>query len=149
MLQKRIDTGSIPYGLATFQEDVVKGMAVCTKFVDGQEVAYLPSTQEEADAVCGFATYRIEFEDKSDVDYEVLKAGKKYTIYTLVKNNVWGTTEFVGDVKVGDKLVVDYQDNKGKLVPVADSGRTPQFEVVRVQPAGTIFTKAMIDVRVL
>lgn len=150
MLQRRIDIASIPHGLAVLEEDVVKGMAVCTKFVDGREVAFLPTNEEEAGSVLGFATYRIEHQDKSDVDYDTLKAGKKCTIYTLVKNNVWGTTEFEGDLAVGDELVVSFDaETKGKLVAVGASGRTPQFEVVRVQAAGTIFTSPMIDVRVL
>lgn len=158
MLQKRIDKGSIPWGLAILGEDVVKGSAVCVKIDSGVLKAYYPATQAEADAVKGFATYRFEKSEGADKDYEIMKAGTRVVIYTLVKDNMWGTTQFSGTVAVGDELVVGYETNdKGKLrrktttaqTGEVATGRASQFTVFAKNDAGTVYTDAMIDVEVL
>lgn len=153
MLHKRIDLGSQPFGLAIAGEDIVKGSAVVVKTVDGEMKAYLPATAEEADAVMGFATFRIEEVGGSDKDFDVIKAGKRLVIYTLNKNNMWGTTRFVANAGVvaGAKLVVDFEANKGALrLPIAttEDSRPRLFEVYAKNGAGAGYTDAMLDVLV-
>lgn len=154
MLQRRIDLGSIPYGLAVAGEDIVKGSAVVTKFDNGVLKAFYPTTQAEADAVKGFATYRIEDVIGNDKDYDVIKAGQRLVIYTLVKDNMWATTQFVAPVNQGDELVVGFDaDDKGKLrtktAGELSANRASQFKVYNVSNAGEGYTDAMIDVEVL
>lgn len=158
MLQKRVDLGSIPYGLAVAGEDLVKGSAVVVKVESGVLKAYCPTTQAEADSVKGFVTYRMEHEEGADKDYETLKAGSRVVIYTLVKNNMWGTTQFSGTLSVGDALVVGYgSGDKGKLrvkttTPTTGevtTGRTTQFTLFAKSDAGYGYTDAMIDVEVV
>lgn len=112
MLVKRIDLGSLPIGLYVAGEDIVKGRAVVVK--DGK--LYHPATKAEADKPLGFATLVIDTKEGGDIaDHNVIKAGKRAVVYTLVQNNMWGTTEFTG-VAVGDELAVIYTgENAGKL----------------------------------
>lgn len=139
MLVKRIDKGSIPVGLYEAGEDLVKGRAVVLK--NGK--LYHPSTKSEAEAVMGFCTLRIESIEGGDIaDHNVIKAGKKAVVYTLVKMNMWGTTEFVGTPVAGDNLSVAYAGtDKGKLIK---SGATagvddasPAFTADEVGAAGS------------
>lgn len=154
MLQKRIDLGSQPFGLAIAGEDLVKGTAVVLKNEGGQMKAYAPATQGEADAVVGFVTFRIEEAGGADKDFDVIKAGKRLVVYTLVKNNMWGTTQFVDheNVKAGAGLVVDFSaENKGKLrlpTPTTEDARPRLFEVYAKNVAGAGYTDAMVDVLV-
>lgn len=150
MLHKRIDLGSIPWGLAIAGENIVKGSAVVIKLEDGEHKAYLPTTADEADAVKGFATFRIETVEGADKDHDVIKAGQRFTIYTLVKSNMWATSEFVGELVAGDELVVAHTgDDKGKLRKVtspADDDRETLFTVFDVAGAGEGYTDPMIEV---
>jgi len=157
MLQKRIDLGSQPYGLAIAGEDIVKGSAVIVKLDSGVWTAFLPTTQAEADAVKGFATYRMEDEFGADTAHDTILEGSRLVIYTLVKDNMWATTQFDGTLVAGDELVVDYSsDHKGslrKLTTTATTGevatgRAVQFVVYSAQSAGAGYTSGMVNVTV-
>lgn len=154
MLQKRIDLGSQPFGLAIAGEDIVKGSAVVVKLTDGEWKAFLPTSEAEANSVKGFATFRIEENGKADTEFDIIKSGKRLVIYTLVKDNMWGTTEFTGTIADGTKLVVGYETGDfGMLRPLTageiSASRKPQFEVYAMTDAGEGYTEAMIDVTVL
>lgn len=154
MLQKRIDLGSIPFGLARAGEDIVKGSAVVVRLVGGELKAFYPTTEAEANAVKGFATFRIETNDKSDKDHDVVKAGGWVVIYTLVKNNQWATTQMDGTVAKGDNLVVGFGANdKGKLRRLSaaevTANRKAQFNAYDVTTAGAGYTDAMVEADVL
>ncbi|WP_336786946.1 hypothetical protein [Paenibacillus sp. MMO-177] len=149
MLQKRIDLGSQPFGLAIAGEDIVKGSAVVVKTVGGVLKAFLPTTAAEADAVKGFATFRIEESGGADKDFDVIKKDKRLVIYTLVKDNMWGTTQFVGTPAADTDLVVGYEADKGKLRAHKATGedtRPALFSAYEVNAAGAGYTDAMIDV---
>lgn len=140
MLVKRIDLGAIPNGLYVTGEDIPKGSAVVMK--NGK--VYLPSTKDEAEKIFGLATLFIDEPAGGDMSHHnVIKAGSRAVVYTLVKNNMWGTTEFVGkSFNAGDSVSVAYaEDNRGKLIK---SGKTanlddaePLFEVFEVSQAGS------------
>ena len=150
MLQKRIDLGSIPFGLAVAGEDIVKGSAVVVKVDNGVLKAFYPSTADEADSVKGLATFRIEAAEGADKDHDVIKAGKPVVIYTLVKDNMWATTQFVGTPAKGDELVVGFEAaDKGKLrvkKATGEEGRKSQFVVYEVAAAGAGYSDPMVEV---
>lgn len=158
MLFKRIDTNSIPFGLAIAGEDIKKGSAVVVKNTgkgaNGLE-AFLPASQAEADAVKGFATFRIEEEGLGDKAFEIIKKDSWVVIYTIPRDTMWGTTEVVGTVVAGDKLGVGYTDatDKGKLRALTagevTASRKPQFEVFDKTSAGDSYTDAVVNVTVL
>ncbi len=152
MLQKRIDLGSIPYGLAIAGEDLVKGSAVVVKNVGGILKAFYPTTEAEAHAVRGFVTFRIEEVGKADKDFDTLKAGQRIVVYTLVNNNQWGTTQFSGTVAEHDELVVDFDTAKGtlrkKTAGEVTASRPTQFYLYRLYSAGECYTDPMVDVDV-
>ena len=133
MLVKRIDLGSIPMGLYDAGEELIKGRAVVLK--EGK--LFHPSTVKEANAVLGFCTHRIEVKSGGDIaDHDTIPMGKKAVVYTLVKNNMWGTTEFVGSPEAGDELSVAFAGtDKGKLV-VGGTGAV-KFDVFEVTFAGS------------
>lgn len=138
MLLKRIDLGSQPFGLAIAGEDIVKGSAVVVRNVGGVLKAFLPTTEAEANSVIGFATFRIENVELNDKDYDVIKSGKRLVIYTLVKDNMWATTRFVGTPADDADLVVDFSaGDKGKLrIPTAaevTANRKTQFRAYRTE----------------
>jgi len=145
MLVKRIDLGSIPLGLYLTGEDIPKGSAVVLK----SNKIYLPSTKAEAGAVLGFATLVIEDEAGGDIaDHDVVKSGKPVVVYTLVRNNMWGTTRYVGTPVQGDSLAVAYAGaDKGKLIKAgANAGvddATPLFTAEKIGSAGSY---ALMDV---
>lgn len=150
MLQKRIDLGSQPFGLAIAGEDIVKGSAVIVKTVNGELHALLPKTEEEAKSVKGFATFRIETIEGGDKDHDVIKKGKRLVIYTLVKDNMWATTEFVGTVAQDQELTVGFSAgvDAGKLRAITGS-EVAQFRVYDTSNAGEGYTDAMVDVFVV
>lgn len=134
MLLKRIDLGSIPVGFYKAGEDIVKGRAVVVR----DNEVYHCATADEAKNPLGFATLVIDTKEGGDIaDHDVIKKGKPVVVYTIVKNNMWGTTEFVGDLKVGDKLAVDYSEgNEGKLIK-ATAEDTAIAEVFDFSKAGS------------
>lgn len=149
MLQKRRMIASIPDGLCNTNEVIRKGRAVVRKLVNGAYVYALPATADEAKAVYGFATLRIDEDTHKESYYDSIPAGVKAVVYTLVPNESWATTEFVAPLVVGDKCVVEFAgDNKGKLKKAGDTD-TPLFEVVAVTPAMGGYEEALVDVRVL
>ena len=151
MLQKRRTIASIPDGLCDTAQKIRKGRCVIRKFDESKKeyVYALPSSADEAKAVYGFITLRIDEDTHKESYYDDIDAGKKAVVYTLVPNESWGTTEFEGEPAIGDKMVVDsVGDNAGKL-KVAGDGDTAQFEVVATYPALGGYEEPMIDVRVL
>lgn len=140
MLVKRINLGSIPVGIYEADENIPKGRAVVVK--NGK--VHLPSTKTEAENIFGLATLVIDSKEGGDVaDHNVIPAGKKVVVYTLVSKNMWGTTEFVdGTYAEGDDLTVAYaDDNKGKLIKAGSNAgvddATPLFTVAEVGKAGS------------
>lgn len=153
MLQKRRDLGSMPDGLGIVNEDIKKGSLVIRTIADdGEIVLKLPSTEEEAKNVYGFVTLRIDDKLRTEKYYDTLEANTRVTCYTLVKNNEWATTEFVGTestLKNGVKLAVGYEgSSKGKLV-VASGSATPLFEVIGYTPAMGGYEDPLLTVKVL
>lgn len=134
MLVKRIDLGSIPNGLYVAGEDIEKGRAVVLK--NGK--LYKPTTKEEAGRVMGLATLAIDTKEGGDVaDHNVIKAGTRPVVYTLVSGNMWGTTEFVDGINVGDDLAVSYTGaDAGKLMK-AGVDDTPLFTAEHLGKAGS------------
>lgn len=143
MLQKRIDIGSIPYGTAVAGEDITKGALVYLSVVDGVEVAKLADT---TNAPVGFAYRTIRDEDNAQKAHDVIKSGERLVIYTLNKNNVWGTSVFTAS----DSLVKGAYANPGAGGTIEyTASDNAMFEVFEVHPANTVWNDAMIDVRVL
>lgn len=153
MLQKRRDLGSMPDGLGIVNEDIIKGsLVVRTIASDGEIVYKLPETEEEASNVYGFVTLRIDDKLRTEKHYDTIEANTRAVCYTLVKNNEWATTEFVGTetaLQSGTKLSVGYEGKeKGKLV-VATGSSTPLFEVVCYTPALGGYEDPLLTVKVL
>lgn len=145
MLQKRRDLGSIPDGLGVTAEEMNKGTAVTRKFVDGVYTFAKPAA--DTDEIYGFITLRIDDNEHGDDHYDKIPAGKKAVVYTLVKNNEWATTEFDGELAVGDHCNVSHAGaTAGKLVKASADGL---FEVMGVAAAMAGYEKPMVTVKVL
>lgn len=146
MLQKRIDNGSIPYGTAIAGEAIVKGSLVKITLVDGVETAWLADATEFAD-VLGFA-YKVVTTDEGTIkSNDTIALGERLVVYTLVKNNVWATTQFVADAGlVAGALATIADDGKIKIKATEDTAR---FVVFQLQAAGEAYNDAMLNVRVL
>lgn len=137
MLQKRIDLGSIPFGLYKTKDEMVKGRLV--KFNQKDETLEYATSDADANA---FVTLRIETNAGGDIaDHDKIAKGKKAVAYTLVKDNIWGTTEVEGidTVKVGDKLTCGadgkLKKGEGKFV-VTDVTHFGSFPAVDVMYLG-------------
>lgn len=134
MLQKRIDLGSIPFGLYKTKDEMVKGRLV--KLNQKDETLEYATSDADANA---FVTLRIETNAGGDItDHDKIAKGKKAVAYTLVKDNIWGTTEVEGidTVKVGDKLTcgADGKLKKGEgkfaVTDVTHFGSFPAVDVM-------------------
>lgn len=137
MLQKRIDLGSIPFGLYKTKDEMVKGRLV--KFNQKDETLEYATSDADANA---FVTLRIETNAGGDIaDHDKIAKDKKAVAYTLVKDNIWGTTEVEGidTVKVGDKLTCGadgkLKKGEGKFV-VTDVTHFGSFPAVDVMYLG-------------
>lgn len=137
MLQKRIDLGSIPFGLYKTKDEMVKGRLV--KFNQKDELLEYATSDAEANA---FITLRIEDNAGGDIaDHDKIKKDVRAVAYTLVKDNIWGTTEVEGieTVKVGDKLTCGtdgkLKKGEGKFV-VTDVTHFGSFPAVDVMYLG-------------
>lgn len=137
MLQKRIDLGSIPFGLYKTKDEMVKGRLV--KFNQKDGLLEYATSDAEANA---FVTLRIEDNTGGDIaDHDKIKKEVRAVAYTLVKDNVWGTTEVEGidAVKVGDKLTCGadgkLKKGEGKFV-VTDVTHFGSFPAVDVMYLG-------------
>lgn len=137
MLQKRIDLGSIPFGLYKTKDEMVKGRLV--KFNQKDETLEYATSDADANA---FVTLRIETNAGGDIaDHDKIAKGKKAVAYTLVKDNIWGTTEVEGidTIKVGDKLTCGadgkLKKGEGKFV-VTDVTHFGSFPAVDVMYLG-------------
>lgn len=148
MLQKGRDTRAcLPDGLMKVAQDTVKGRAVVRKLVDGEFKLVLPSTAEEAKNFYGFVTLDIEFKEHKGSYYDVIKEGTRAVCYTRVKDNEWKTTEFVGELVVGDKCAVAFEgENAGKVVK-SESDAT--MEVVGLVGAMAGYEYPMVIVKLI
>ena len=137
MLQKRIDLGSIPFGLYKTKDEMVKGRLV--KFNQKDELLEYATKDDEANA---FVTLRIETNAGGDIaDHDKIAKGVRAVAYTLVKDNIWSTTEVDGidALKVGDKLTCGAEGKlakgEGKFV-VTDVTHFGSFPAVDVMYLG-------------
>lgn len=137
MLQKRIDLGSIPFGLYKTKDEMVKGRLVKFNHKDG-----LLEYATKDDEATAFVTLRIDTRDGGDIaDHDKIAKDKKAVAYTLVKDNIWSTTEVEGidTVQVGDKLTCGANGKlakgEGKFV-VTDKTHFGSFPAVDVMYLG-------------
>lgn len=137
MLQKRIDLGSIPFGLYKTKDEMVKGRLVKFNHKDG-----LLEYATKDDEATAFVTLRIDTRDGGDIaDHDKIAKDKKAVAYTLVKDNIWSTTEVEGidAVQVGDKLTCGADGKlakgEGKFV-VTDKTHFGSFPAVDVMYLG-------------
>lgn len=137
MLQKRIDLGSIPFGLYKTKDEMVKGRLV--KFNQKDELLEYATKDDEANA---FITLRIETNAGGDIaDHDKIAKGVRAVAYTLVKDNIWSTTEVDGidALKVGDTLTCGAEGKlakgEGKFV-VTDVTHFGSFPAVDVMYLG-------------
>ena len=150
MLQKRRSIASIPDGLMATATDIRKGRAVIRKFngTTGKYEIALPSTADEAKAIYGFVTLRIDENVYKESHYDLIPAGTKAVVYTSVTNEEWATTEFVGTLAIGDKVVPSFTGgDKGKLMKVTTE--TPMYEIIGVSPAMGGYEEAMVTFKIL
>lgn len=141
-LQKHRDLGSMPDGLMKTKVELTKGMAVTRRLVDGVYEIDLPAT---GDTIYGFVDARIDEKVYRFSEYDVIPAGKRAVVYTLVKDNEWRTDQFEGSLVVGDLCAVG---TNGKLVKTSDK-EAAVFEIVGVQAAMAGYEKAMVVAKVL
>lgn len=142
MLQKRIDIGYIAIGTAIASVAMNKGTVVVIQYVGGVEKA-IPCALSTTAGVKGFAFKTVRNDEGTYKDNDTIAIGERMTVCSLVRGNVWATTEFTGAFVAGDKLaIVD-----GKLVAVAAG--VAMFEVVETEAAGRVYTDALLNVRVL
>ena len=137
MLQKRIDLGSIPFGLYKTKDEMVKGRLVKFNHKDG-----LLEYATKDDEATAFVTLRIDTRDGGDIaDHDKIAKDKKAVAYTLVKDNIWSTTEVEGidAAQVGDKLTCGADGKlakgEGKFV-VTDKTHFGSFPAVDVMYLG-------------
>lgn len=148
MLMKHRDLGSMPDGLCRVAENVTKGMGLVRKLVDGVYVLAKPTSAEEAKAFYGFVTLDIEYKEHKGSYYDEIEKGTLAVCYTRVKDNEWKTTEFNGELAVGDKCAIGFSGaNAGKVVKVSDGSET--MEVVgKIAPMAG-YEQAMVIVKLL
>lgn len=149
MLQKRRDLGSMPDGLGVTADAITKGRAVVRKFAEGVYTYAVPSTADEAKDIYGFVTLRIDDDLYTDKYFDIIPKGVKAVVYTLVKNNEWATSEFVGTLAKGDKCVVEYSGKDAGKLKKASGADTPLFEVMSVSAAMAGYEDALVTVKVL
>lgn len=156
MFQKHRMTNPIPDGLYCIDADMPKGTAVFRKFIAGTDekpaefILTKPTSEDEAKDFYGFIDAEIEFKEHKESFYDVIKKGTRTRCYTRVRDNSIKTTEFVGDLAIGDKCVIGYADkvDAGK-VRKATTGETATLEVVETFAEGTAYEFAMVAVRLL
>lgn len=148
MLQKFRDLGSMPDGLCRVNADIKKGSGVVRKLVDGKYVLALPSNAEEAKNFYGFVTLDIEYKEHKRSYYDTIEKDSLAVCYTRVKDNEWKTTEFDGELQIGDKCAIGYEGDKaGKVVKVSDGSET--MEVIGLIAAMAGYEEAMVIVKLL
>lgn len=157
MLQKylAVDNRSVPIGLYYVNEDMKKGTAVVLKFVaatDSEPAKFVfakPSTADEAKDFYGFVTLAIEFKEHKEGYYDMLDTKEPVVCYTREHNVAFKTTEFVGELAVGDKCVIGYESADSGKVRKAKDGETATMEVMEVFSAMAGYEEAMVAVRML
>lgn len=141
-LQKHRDLGSMPDGLMKTKVELTKGMAVTRRLNNGVYEIDLPAT---GDAIYGFVDARIDEKVYRFSAYDVIPAGTRAVVYTLVKDNEWRTDQFEGQLTVGDLCAVG---TNGKLVKTTNNDAAV-FEIVGVQAAMAGYENAMVVAKVL
>ena len=144
MLQKRRDLGSMPDGLMKTKVEVVKGMAVARK-LNAETKQYEICLPAAGDTIYGFVDLRIDEKIYRFSEYDVIPAGKRAVVYTLVKDNEWATDQFVGELVVGDLAKVG---TDGKLAKTTNAEEAV-FEIVGTQAAMAGYENAMVVAKVL
>lgn len=144
MLQTRRIIASLPDGLCDAGEKLVKGRLVARSLKtdkSGYELKHAASNEE----VYGFVTLRIDSNEHKVSFYDEIEKGKKAVVYTLVKNEEYGTDQFKGALAVGDYASCDTDGTLKKEATKANA----LFEVVATYPAMGGYEKPMVDVKVL
>ena len=151
MLQKHRSIASIPDGLCYPAEDMKKGTAVIKKYdpTVGDYVFAIPSTAEEAQNFYGFITRDIRYDDHTKKFYDTCLKEEMATVYARVPNESWKTTEYVGDLAVGDLCAVGYEEADRGKVRKAKTGETATMKVVELFEANTTYIDAMAAVAYL
>lgn len=157
MLQKylAVENRSVPIGLYHVNEDMKKGTAVYLKFVaatDNEPAKFVltkPTTADEAKDFFGFVTLAIEFKEHKESYYDMLDTLEPVVCYTRAHNVAFKTTEFVGELTVGDKCVIGYESADAGKVRKAKDGEAVTMEVMEVFAAMAGYEEAMVAVRML
>lgn len=151
MLEKDRDFATLPDGCYYLAENMQKGMGAC-RVLNGDLGKFelrLPTTKEEALNFYGFVTNTIEYKEHKESYYDTLMKGEMAVCYTRVPNNSWKTTEFVGELAIGDKCAIGYESaDKGKVRKIKED-ETATLEVIATTPAMGGYEYAMVIVRVL
>ena len=117
LFKHRVTTASIPDGLMECDVELTKGMIVARKLVDGKYKIVLP--ESEGAEVYGFVTLREDEAVYKASHYDVIPAGKKAVVYTMVKDHEWRTDQFAEGLVQGDKVCAG---TNGKLMKHAGTG---------------------------
>lgn len=156
MLQKHRGTDrSIPDGLYTINENMKKGTAVVRKFVattadePAKFVLAKPTTTAEAQDFYGFITLAIEFKEHKESYYDMLEKDTQVVCYTRVPNVSWKTTEFAGELVIGDKCAIGYEEADAGKIRKIKEGETATMEVVETFGAMAGYEEAMVAVRLI
>lgn len=144
MLQKHRDLGSMPDGLMKTKVEMTKGMAVARK-LNAETKQYEICLPAEGDVIYGFVDARIDEKIYRFSEYDVIPAGKRAVVYTLVKDNEWRTDQFEGELAIGDLCAVG---TNGKLVKTTETDKAV-FEIVGVQAAMAGYEFPMVVAKVL
>lgn len=151
MLQRRRTIASIPDGLMKTDEMIRKGRAVCRK-LNTEKTEYvlaLPKAAADLNDLYGFITLRIDEDVYKESKYDNIEAGVRAVCYTLVPNEEWATTEFDGELVMGDKCTVSVASGKEGMIVKCSESDTVLFEVIAVTPAMGGYEEAMVTVKVL
>lgn len=144
MLQTRRIIASLPDGLCDAGEKLTKGRLVA-RSLKTDKSGYELKLATTNDDVYGFVTLRIDSNEHKMSYYDEIEKGKKAVVYTLVKNEEYGTDQFKGEIGIGDFVSCDTDGTLKKETEKASA----LFEVVATYPAMGGYEKPMIDVKVL
>lgn len=145
----------VPEGRYAIDKDMKKGTAVFCKFVAATDsepekfILSLPTTADESKDFFGWVDSEIEFTEHKESYYDLLPANKLTRCYMRSKNDAIATTEFVGELSVGDKCVIGYEEADAGKVRKAKESETPTLIVEETFDAITAYEYAMVAVRML
>ena len=139
LFKHRVTTASMPDGLMACDVELTKGMIVARELAGGKYKIVLPKSATE---VYGFVTLREDEAVYKASHYDVIPAGKKAVVYTLVKDHEWRTDQFTGELVVGDKVAAG---TDGKLVKASEGFA----EVIGVTKAMAGYENPCVIVKIL